>query len=287
MGSVIRRRARSLVNRVRGRLERDAWARAYARGYRRPVRLDVLSGAVESRSVPVVMCLWNRPDRIDTILRQLDSQDGDVGVRLMLWNNKPSNDARYREAIASYARTGSLHSIEYRVSRQNLGGVARFFVARQLVREGSNDPFIMLDDDQDISSSFVGDLRAAYEPRTYAGWWAFMNHGSYVERSAVADGEPASYVGTGGSICDPALVMSPGFFEELPHPFAFVEDLWASARALKLGWRVRKVETTISFVQEELNQFNNILQLKVDFYEELADAVPLLRGADAPGSLPA
>jgi hypothetical protein len=44
-----------------------------------------------------------------------------------------------------------------------------------------------------------------------------------------------------------------------------------------LAWRVTKVDTEISFVQEELNQFNQILQLKVDFYEELARTVPALR----------
>jgi hypothetical protein len=261
-----------------------AWDRAYRRGSRRRLALELLDGAVRPESVPVVMCLWNRPDRIGEILAQLDAQQSDTPVRLILWNNKADDDAFYRRAISDFTSSGALASVEYHCSRQNLGGIARFFVARQLVREGRTGPFIMLDDDQNITRRFVDDLLTSYAPRSYAGWWAFMNHGSYVERTAVPAGEPASYVGTGGSICDPLITVSPGFFEDLPRRYAFIEDLWASARALDLGWRVTKVDTHITFVLEELNQFNDLLQLKVDFYDELARTRPVLRHDGTHGS---
>lgn len=261
-----------------------AWDRAYRRSSRRRLPLDLLDGTVRPEAVPVVMCLWNRPGRINEILAQLDAQQSDTPVRLILWNNKADDDAFYRRAISEFTSAGALASIEYHSSRQNLGGIARFFVARQLVRDGRTGPFIMLDDDQDITPHFVDDLLASYSPRSYAGWWAFMNHGSYSERSAVLAGEPASYVGTGGSICDPRITISPGFFDDLPRRYAFIEDLWASARAVDLGWRVTKADTHITFVLEELNQFNHLLPLKVDFYDELARTRPQLRQDGTHGS---
>ena len=119
------------------RREDRRWKRQVRRGARGRFRMDVALGTVSNADIPIIVCLWNRPTRIDAILTMLDSQSTEHGLRLMLWNNNPEDDAHYRERIASFRASGSLRSVEYHSSRTNLGGFARFFLARRARAEGT------------------------------------------------------------------------------------------------------------------------------------------------------
>ena len=211
------------------------------------------------------MCLWNRPQRIDDILSQLDSQQHSRPVRLLLWNNQPAHDAHYRERIAAHQRSGSLASVEYVSSARNVGGMGRFFLARRLRCAGYRGHFIMLDDDQDITSSFTGSLLKYAAPREIAGWWTWTYIDSHWNRTPTAPGQIADYTGTGGSICDIDIVRDSSFFTELPRRFAFLEDQWACGYAKSRGWAVRKADVDITFVLHETNQFLNYADLKNEF----------------------
>jgi hypothetical protein len=250
------------------------WVRVYRNSYERPVRFDLLSGTIRSAAIPVVMCLWNRPFRIADIVESLDAQLSERPIRLIFWNNQRSDDAVYRASIAATRPHGAVASIEYRASPVNLGGIGRFIAVRQLVRDGYDGPFIMLDDDEVVSDSFVSDLLAGYSPRTYAGWWAWVNQGSYNVRTAAVPGGPATYVGTGGAICDSALVTTPGFFDDLPPRYAFVEDLWASHVAKSLDWTLTKIETPIELILEESNQYRHFGDRKTEFFDILQAGGP-------------
>ena len=113
-------------------------------------RMRELLRAGDPEGVAVIMCLWNRRERIDAVLTQLDAQQG-TRVRLLLWNNKPSDDAYYRERIAAYRPHGALASVSLFSSPVNVGGLGRFFAARQLWVAGERGTFVMLDDDNRIA----------------------------------------------------------------------------------------------------------------------------------------
>ncbi|MDR6904653.1 hypothetical protein J2X63_000339 [Agromyces sp. 3263] len=257
-GAIARRDARHWRNLVR----RSAAGR---------FRIETLLGQVSTADVAVIVCLWNRPSRIDAILDQLDRQSTGRGIRLMLWNNAPADDLHYRDRIAAFTAGGSLRSVEYVASQDNVGGLARFFLARRAAATGmASREFIMLDDDQDISSSFVDDLLAAGGPARIAGVWAWRYLGrSHWDRVPVEAGDPADYVGTGGCVCDVEIVADASFFTELPRRYSFLEDQWMCARARSRGWTLTKVDTPVEFVLHETNQFPALADLKNEFREYL------------------
>jgi len=251
---------------------RALWRIHMLRGRVGLFRLHTLSGTPDPTAIPVIMCLWNRPQRIESILSQLDAQSDPRPVRLLLWNNKAANDDFYRAQIAAYERTGSLTSVEYVNSGQNLGGLARFFLARRLLRSGYRGHFVMLDDDQDVTASFTGSLLTTAAAREISGWWAYNYVDSHWNRTETAPGRIADYVGTGGAICDIEIVRDRTFFTSLPQRFAFLEDQWMCAYAKSRGWAVRKAEVDISFVLHESNQFLLMADLKNEFREYLQTA---------------
>ncbi|UAJ80553.1 hypothetical protein IT072_05885 [Leifsonia sp. ZF2019] len=222
----------------------------------------------DAPEVAVVMCLWNRRERIDAVLTQLDAQRG-PRLSLVLWNNRPSDDAYYLERIRAYAPHGALAKVVFVRSRVNVGGLGRFFVARRLWVEGYRGTFLMLDDDQDVSENLVVDLLAASGPHIIAGYWAWTMQGDYWARTPAEPGDRVSYVGTGGSACDIDIVSDPAFFTELPRYFAFLEDIWMCGYARRRGWVLRKVDTPIEFVLDETNQHHTLAERKAEFYRYL------------------
>ena len=245
------------------------WKLAQYKGRHGLFKLKTLVGTPSSQDVPVAMCLWNRPARIDDILSQLDAQVTGRALRLILWNNQPEHDAYYRQRINAFRFSGNLASIEYFSSRRNVGGIGRFFLARKLLRSGYSGHFIMLDDDQDVTTDFAASLERQSAPRELLGWWAWNYLDSHWNRNRAIAGQEADYVGTGGSICDIELVRKLTFFTDLPRQFAFLEDQWACAYARSLGWRVRAAELEITFVLHETNQFHGLADTKNAFWEYL------------------
>jgi hypothetical protein len=244
--------------------------RAALRGRWRPT---LTRGAVDPSALPVIVCMWRRPQRLDAIIEQLSAQRDCPPLRLIFWNNNRHDDRLYRDALRARDPRAAVASIEYRGSRINLGGIARFVVARQVVGTDAARPFVMLDDDQDIGEHFILDLMQQYRPRTYAGVWSFVTGEGYWDRVEATPSDEATYVGTGGSICDATLVADRRFFDHLPTRYRFVEDLWASFYARSLGWRLRKVDTPIVFTLEDQNQYRDMIWLKGEFHDRLTDSL--------------
>lgn len=229
----------------------------------------VISGEPAADGITVTVCLWNRRDRIDDVLELLDSQDTDRRLNLQLWNNQPRDAGHYLERIRAFRRTGALASVALYTSGLNVGGMGRFYLARKVRRTGYRGPFIMLDDDQDVSPSFVEDLLRASGARRIAGFWAWTMSGDYWARVPAEVGQRVSYVGTGGCVCDIDIVENDDFFTGLPRYFAFLEDLWMCGYARKRGWSLAKVDTPVRFVLDETNQHHTLGELKAEFYRYL------------------
>jgi len=245
------------------------WRMAYrvlSRGF---FPLRRLCGRPHHDSILVVMCLWNRPERIESIVRLITEQDSSAPVRLVLWNNDWRQGRAYVRRIRASWPADSRHSVEFFNSPMNMGGVARFFVARKLRRPVQSQPFIMLDDDQDVQPTFVSDIMAQWVPRSIWGFWAWRIHGSYFNRTPPESGALADYVGTGACICDASIIDDRRFFAGLPTEYAFIEDLWMSRYAAELGWDLRKADVEVDFVLDETNQNHHLSSLKDEFYQLL------------------
>jgi hypothetical protein len=243
------------------------WRRSIGGVLRDGITVDTSGewSTTDTSTVPLVMCLWNRPQRIDGVLDMLASLEGGKRVRLLLWNNNGDDAAIYDRAILGAAR-GSLASVDLFHSPRNVGGLGRFLATRLLANAGYDGPVVLLDDDQDVTPSFIADLLSDYAERSVVAWWGFSLHGSYWRRAEIEPGSPADHAGTGGTVLDVALVRDDRFFSRLPRRFAFVEDQWMTFVAHYKGWRVIKARTHIDLVLEETNQYHGLLPLKDEFY---------------------
>jgi hypothetical protein len=240
--------------------------RFYSRGR---FTLKRMGGTVDQAALPVIMCLWNRRERIRDIVEIIQRQGDERPLRLILWSNNTADSAWYRRQLRELWPSGGPHSVELVSSRVNLGGVARFCVASRLRADGYRGPFVMLDDDQDVGADFVSTLVSEYQPKTVTGFWAWHTFGAYNNRTECEVGERADYVGTGGCITDIDLVEGRRFFAGLPTRYAFVEDLWMSYYAASLGWPLIKSAVQADFVMDETNQFRQLFDIKEEFYELL------------------
>lgn len=274
------RAGRERLRRLRdsGRLRRlgdrgraGAWKFEIIRRRLLGVRVRTLSGAPKDDEIIVIVCFWSRPHRLRPVIDALALQENSPPIRLVVWNNQPKNDDTYRAEIARSGAHGAISRIEFGGSRYNLGGMARFLVARTLTHADEPRPFIMIDDDQDVSPRFISDSLTLAGACVYAGVWAFRLGVGYWDRADLAPGEAANYVGTGGSICDSRLVHERGFFSGLPGRYGFVEDLWASSFAFTHGWAMHKTPAELSFVDDEVNQYPKLVWVKAEFFEYLRD----------------
>lgn len=246
--------------------------RAYRGLVARSIPLELILGTVDDGAIAVVVCLWNRPERISNVLRILDDQQLSRPVRLVFWNNQPDDSLRYRSAISAYSASGSLSSVEYYDSPHNIGGIGRFIAARELVSRGYSGAFLMMDDDQNFGPSFVSDLLAVSAPRSVAGVWGWTNDGAYWNRLQLeSTGARADHVGTGGSVCDSSIVTDPGFFGAIPRPYLFMEDMWMSHYATHNGWSLSMVQSPFTFVLAELDQGHALFDRKELFFSWLAE----------------
>ena len=79
-------------------------------------------------------------------------------------------------------------------------------------------------------------------------------------------GEIANHTGTGGCVCDSALVSHPDFFTRIPVKYLFMEDIWMSHCGTRNGWTLLKVDSPVEFVLAELDQGHAIYDRKEKFF---------------------
>lgn len=228
-------------------------------GWRRSIGPRTFAGASVRSSrpptaaVPVVLCVWRRPERLATTLASLGEQ-ADGSVRLSIWNNNPA----LRLFVDRTVGTISDFQVDVVHSTRNVGGFGRFYIARRLA--GRYPYVVFLDDDQVPSTNFVKSLVDEFTPRTIRGAWAFRFLGTqrYWDRVPAALGERVKFCGNGGMICDTQIFLEPGLYK-CPRRFWFVEDLWLSYYAdHAMGWQLFKSAAAIEKEPDDHGQFQNL-----------------------------
>jgi hypothetical protein len=228
-------------------------------GWRRSTGPRTVAGASVRGStlpvaeVPVVLCVWRRPERLATTLASLGRQR-DVSVKLWIWNNNPALRALVDGGVA----TVSDLQVDVVHATRNVGGFGRFYVARRLAEE---HPYVVfLDDDQVPATDFVKTLVGEFTPKTIHGAWAFRFLGTerYWDRVRAAPGERVKFCGNGGMICDTQIFLEPELYR-CPRRFWFVEDLWLSYYADHvMGWQLFKSAAVIEKEPDDQGQFQNL-----------------------------
>ncbi|UDF12595.1 hypothetical protein LH407_10580 [Antiquaquibacter oligotrophicus] len=226
-------------------------------------------GTPKRRRVAVIMCLWNRPQRMGEVLAMLAGQVLSGGIDLYLWNNCPEDHEIYEKAIRDHGLRGALRSVQLVKSDVNLGSIARFYIARKLAAEGMAGPIIILDDDENVKRTFVRQALWRYNPKEITAWWAFQVNGAYWDKTPAERGDRVDHIGPGGMICDSRIFLDDRFFTELPDKYWFLDDLWLTYWAHDKGIPLRKLDVTIDFVLKEKNQWYSLVDLKEEFYTEL------------------
>lgn len=225
------------------------------------------------------MCLFNRPERLEAMLRLLDAQEDTPGIALYLWNNDRADHDFYAGVLRGFEASGALRSVRLVRSPYNLGSIARFYWARVLAErasaasplgEAAAGPVIVIDDDEDVQSDFVKTALAVHRPGMVHAWWAFtVASDDYFDRAPAEVGGPVDHVGPGGMICDSAIFLDDRFFTELPQRYWLLDDLWFTHFAKTHGQTLAKLPVEIEFVLAETNQHWNLGDLKREFYLSL------------------
>lgn len=280
-------RIRSLPRRVvrRGVREIRGVGRRVQRAWQRQIRRRLLAGKfastpfhwqVRGGEAIVLMCLWNRRERLIDVLRQLDAQTGINGVRLYLWNNNRKDHGAYLKTLAGFTPTGALAAVDIVKSPYNLGSIARFYWARKLSFDAPESAVIVLDDDQDVPEDFVAVCLREYRPDRVSAFWAFRIDGTgYWDRDFAVVGGKVDHVGPGGMVCRLGLFQDPRFFTAMPERFWVLDDIWFTHFALRAGLRLAKLPVEVVFVLEETNQHWTQGEMKRDFYDFLQVSSPL------------
>jgi hypothetical protein len=215
-------------------------------------------------AVPVVLCVWRRPERLAKTVKLL-AQQRDATVELHVWNN---NRRAVDEVESVLAAAPFAASVTH--SSRNVGGFGRFYLARHLA---ASRPFVVfVDDDVTFGETMARDFAGEWSARTISSFWGFrlLNADDFWARTPGRPGEPVDYCGTGGMVADTGIFREQGLFR-CPRRFWFVEDLWLSYYASHvLGWELRKSAVELQLVEEDGNdQYLHLARRKSRFLRQL------------------
>ena len=219
--------------------------------------------------VPIVMCTWQRIERLPITLELLTTQSCN-DFDLFIWNNNSEYVAPIDALVGSREWP---YPIAIHHSSENVGGFGRFFWCKKLVGTSDCSHVIFLDDDQEFSSELVSGFLREAAPRTISSRWSyrFVRNGSYWNRLRAKEGEEAHYCGTCGMIMDISLFKDEKFFSECPMRFRLgMEDLWLSFYAQHvLEWRLVASSVKVRTIADERDTYLKIRGAKVEFLEYL------------------
>ncbi len=217
-------------------------------------------------AIAVIMCTYQRPERLRETIAQLESQAG-VGIKLHIWNN----NLQIRDEIDK--ELAESHSIPIRVTHSdtNVGGFGRFLMARQLA--DLEDNVLFIDDDVNIPPETVRIFLNEYKQKTISSFYAFQLRSpkDFFERDELRPGQQADYCGTGGMICDSSIFKEEGLFN-CPDEYRFIEDLWLSYYARHImNWSLYKSAAPIQLLDDEHGQWKKLYDKKSEFLQYLVN----------------
>jgi len=202
-----------------------------------PIRFDNLFSIKNHKktvknSVAVVMCTWNRIERLETTIKQLEQQTY-TNFDFYIWNNNYSK----KDEIDNIISDNNLNILIHH-SKINVKGFGRFNTAKNI--KDNYPVIIFIDDDFSMQKTVINRFISAWKPDMILGWWAWkIYNNNYFDRIRVNDFEDANYVGTAAMVLDSDIFNCDKLFE-CPKEFLDIEDLWLNFIANHhLNWQLK------------------------------------------------
>lgn len=200
--------------------------------------------------IEVCIPVYQRPHRIPKLIKEFKNQTTD-NFRLNFWNNtrKPLD-------IKGFPK----ERIQVIDLNKNVGSQAHFL----LVPKTTGNPIIFLDDDESIAPDFV-----EYNYKQYLkfgkncilGWWIrIFNRGKYnLAIRKCPYGAEVDFIGTGGMILDRGIFDREPILQNIPKPFAKVEDLYLCYLArMKYKMKLIRILPKCKIIADGKDQFKDI-----------------------------
>lgn len=199
--------------------------------------------------IEVCLTIYQRPYRLDEILRQLKAQTIQ-NFKVNIWNN----DGKELDV-----NTFPKNRIKVINSKENIGSQARFRLAKQTI----GNPIIFFDDDEELNPNFVEyhyNQYLKFGSKCILGWYTrTFDKESYWRSMRANYGEEVDYVGTGGMVLDRDIFDKEPLLQDIPEPFDKTEDLYLCYLArMKYGMKMIKIESAYKILTDNKNQYRII-----------------------------
>ena len=214
----------------------------------------------EYDKLPVIMCVWQRVDGFELIIKQLNNQTY-KNFKLFVWNNNIELKDTFEKLLQVYA------DFDYEIfhSEKNIGGFGRFYYGQKVRRKPDlMDYCVFIDDDQTFGNEILEIFFREREPKTIKSQWGWKFNGPnyYVNRVQPKSGEELHYAGTGGMIMDMSILEDPNLYD-CKSEYWFVEDLWLSFFANKIHrYKLIKSSTIIKNGDDQHSLYRKVKDLK-------------------------
>jgi hypothetical protein len=251
----------------------------------------ILDGAKTQRHSPIfiVAAVFDRPN-VKSFFRKLSTshKGSDMILNVHIANNKKSRQGELidmAEAAANDQAKFFIHTF-----KRNMGGMARFFLTRELMKFHDFTFVIFIDDDQYVRHSTVIDLWSQRTLLAMTGWYGkkwsssvesywMPNIGLEQIQTQAETNDDWDYVGTGLSIVD-TLIFSDDRVFKPPIEYYFVEDLWLSYILKVNSWMLLRAFVDVD-LEEDLfvnGQSVHMVPKKATMFKKLnACPVPLVK----------
>lgn len=243
-----------------------------------PDKLDaIVTNKTNNNSIPVVLCLWNRIDRLLEQIKNLNLQTYN-NFHLYIWNNnynkKDLVDLILNKKIQKF-------NISCYHSQENIGGFGRFIMTKHILNEKDFSDVIFIDDDQILDTNVFSHLvkkkkkkcgfhwsgRKFYVNKNYWNSWSNIFTQNTNEKYNLLD-----YGGTGTMIIDTEFFNDDSFFY-INKKYLFIEDLWMSYYAIKkYNYQLHNCSfLNVSVIDDQKDQSlnSNMKNLKNEFLQIL------------------
>lgn len=231
----------------------------------------IAKGVNITQVTPIIMCCYNRINLISETIKCLNNQT-DKNFILYLWNNKYSEKDKLTDIIS---KSNANFNIICHHSKENVGGIGRFYMIRELLKTKDYKYTIFIDDDQHLDRYVIEKFKKAAKHNHSYNWYGrkFIKGEPYaniytdghvkLNSQPINVGDEYDYGGTGGMIIDTSIFTDDNLFRTLPRKYKFVEDLWMSYYGItKLDYKFIKIDQGISQIKDGKDQCSKIWDVK-------------------------